>query len=213
MSIWTTYHVELQIRELLCGGVPKDPSTLLTFTRVRTGHEDDITTGQVEELEETVTPDTLSPDNLKNVTTFQRDEHGLFLHERNIKAMLKECAQVLGFNKKLRGLKQVNQHGLFVKGQLETDRVYLEDPETGEYMTAVSGELVSPVHAWTGSSIKRTEYVQRPILRFDLWVLADSPWTDEAWQRVWMLAQENGIGACRSQGYGKFDLLAFTRTE
>jgi hypothetical protein len=137
----------------------------------------------------------------------------LFLHERNIKAMLRECCQVLSLNRKLRGLKQVNQHGLFVKGQLGTDRVYLEDPETGEYITAVSGELVSPVHAWTGTSIKRTEYVHRPRLRFDLWIIDGSPWTDEAWQAVWTLAQENGIGACRSQGYGKFDLLTFERFE
>ena len=50
----------------------------------------------------------------------------------------------------------------------------------------------------------------QPSLSFTVWVVRDLI-TAAQWADVWVLAQEIGLGALRSQGHGRFQLTAWSR--
>lgn len=58
------------------------------------------------------------------------------------------------------------------------------------------------VHSRYGSSIEYVEIVEDVTIQFR--VKTDHKFTDKEWAMIWTTAQENGLGANRSQGYGKF---------
>ena len=82
-------------------------------------------------------------------------------------------------------------------GRMEPDGVEL-----------VIGHIVGP-HG-PRSTLGYHEYVNRAILDFDVLVARDSI-QEEWWVDLWVHMEENGIGALRSQGYGKFDLLKWEK--
>ena len=53
------------------------------------------------------------------------------------------------------------------------------------------------------STLGYHEYVERVVLEFDVLAVRDSISTDQ-WANIWLHAQENGFGALRSQGFGRF---------
>jgi hypothetical protein len=58
------------------------------------------------------------------------------------------------------------------------------------------------------STLGYHEYVLQPDLEFSLLVLRDVI-TPAQWVDLWMLAEQIGLGAVRSQGYGRFQLVAW----
>jgi hypothetical protein len=62
------------------------------------------------------------------------------------------------------------------------------------------------------STLGYYEYVRRGVIEFDVLVTRDSI-KEEWWVDLWTHMEENGLGALRSQGYGKFDLLAWDQVD
>ena len=60
------------------------------------------------------------------------------------------------------------------------------------------------------STLDYYEFVERPEVSFEVMVLEDRVPT-ESWPQIWRYAQENGLGAKRSQGFGRFDVLGWDR--
>lgn len=60
------------------------------------------------------------------------------------------------------------------------------------------------VQTWRGSAIQYEEYVDECAVSFT--VASDWEFTDEQWALLWLTAEQNGLGATRSQGYGRFEV-------
>jgi len=74
------------------------------------------------------------------------------------------------------------------------------------------GCIESAIHVMTPrgprSALKRCDYVQQATASFEIWV-AGATVTTKDLKELLMLGQEVGLGASRSQGYGKFTLEEF----
>jgi CRISPR/Cas system CSM-associated protein Csm4 (group 5 of RAMP superfamily) len=125
--------------------------------------------------------------------------------------LFKECASMLRITTQKIGSKQIFQHGFEIKGPTKPDRVYLGKMKA-------DGMDEGPIHVQTAqgprTAIKRVDYCEKVKIGFEVWVLH----TEGAEKRhvgeeevIHLLAfgTENGLGADRSQGHGKFDVLEF----
>jgi hypothetical protein len=208
-ALYDVYRVTVRLRDKLCGGTPKNPELLKGWIAATTEHNDETTDAQVAEVKAAL----LEPTEEKSWNGFRGDkERGLFIEARQIKAMFKESATMLRITVDKRGSKQIFQHGFEIKSLEEpADRIYLGTKEP-------SGYDEGPIHVDTAqgprTAIKRVDYIDRPTITFDIWVLA----TAAAETRhigesdlipMLTFAQENGLGADRSQGRGKFDVVKF----
>lgn len=58
-------------------------------------------------------------------------------------------------------------------------------------------------------SLKTEEYVRDAEMEFT--VITDADLKPKQWKDLWITAEMNGIGASRSQGYGKFKVVAWDK--
>ena len=211
-GLYDKYRVTIQMRDWICGGMPKNPDMIETWIKARTGHDDEQTEEQTKEAVEAL----IESETEACWTGFSGDENGLFIWCRQIKAMFKEAATMLRVTVTKKGSKQILQHGFEIKATDGHDRrVYLGVKEP-------SGSEEGPIHVTTPqgprTALKRFDYVEKARIQFEVWVLK----TDAREKRhvgekelIKMLtfAQENGLGANRSQGYGKFDVVEFSKID
>jgi hypothetical protein len=154
------------------------------------------------------------------ICEFRRREGkpGIWFPCNNIKAMLKENWSVLGYGQDMRGSKGALAEGVFVYGgnevkenMEELDWIYLADQ--------VDGLEESIVQAMTPqgprSSLKRNEFVTKKIMIFYVFI-ANSvihKLDQEAFAKVLYHSSTHGLGADRSQGNGKFEILSVEACE
>ena len=158
----------------------------------------------------------LNPTEEKSWNTFRADaERGCYVECRQIKALFKEAATMLRLTTDKRGSKQILQHGFEVKAPGGGDRLYLGFVETDERKLPYSE---GPIHVQTAqgprTAIKRVDYVEEATIDFEVWVLATHASEtrhigEEDVVAMLTFGQENGFGADRSQGCGKFDVRKF----
>jgi hypothetical protein len=143
----------------------------------------------------------------KSWTGFKTREGMLVLESRCVKAMIKECANIL------KGPKILDVKNF--KSKI-AERVFVEPSEI-VLGKEPSGWDKRVVHVMTAmgprSSIKLYDYFAEPEIEFRLKVLKDALVTEDHLRTILEYAQENGIGADRSQGFGQFDLLEMTKLE
>lgn len=208
--LYDRYRVQIKFRSWLCGGMPRNKDLIRTWVEAQTEHADEETNKQVAELEETV-----NEVSEKCWNGFPEGDEGLFIWTRQVKALFRECSTVLGMTREKRGSKQIIQHAFEVKGThgLDLQRIYLGKK-------APDGTEEKAIHVMTAqgprSALRRTDYVEGVELTFEVWVLGTSAQEsrhigEKDIVRLLTLAQENGLGACRSQGHGKFDVVEFEK--
>jgi len=147
---------------------------------------------------------------------------GIWLPANNIKAGIKENWSVLGFRNEIRGSRGALAEGVFVYGVGEPgqpvdarglDWVYLgEKPDGVDVAVSHTTGPKGPV-----SSIKRHEYRIAPTLVFDIRIAlagAVAEKFDDA-KLADMLVHfgEHGVGACRSQGNGRFSIVSIEEVD
>jgi hypothetical protein len=207
-KLYDIYSVTVRARNRICGGMPKNKDLLRGWIAATTEHDDATTDGQVADARAAL----LEPTEEKSWNGFRGDpELGLYVECRQLKALFKEAATMLRMTTDKRGSKQIFQHGFEVKAPDGSDRIYLGTKEPTAFAEG-------PIHVQTAqgprTAIKRVDYVERAELSFEVWVLSthasETRHIGEA-DVVEMLrfGQENGFGADRSQGHGKFDVTAF----
>lgn len=224
-TLFTRYACRLELRHKLIGGTPKDPRLIEAWIRTKMGIEKQeelrtltlrtlLETGvdlpqaaTFEEMEEAVQ----SVAGVKQTVGFKQNAGGLYIESRTIKAMLKEVTNILfagtlwGKNGSYRGKgpKSFLAERVFVNPDaIALDRL---DPDGIEMFVGHITDKLGP-----RSTLTYYEYVERPVLEFECLVARDAV-PHEAWPDLWSLAEENGIGALRSQGFGRFDVTAFAR--
>lgn len=209
-TLYTIYRVTLATRDKLCGGMPKNPDLIKGWiSAVTGGHDDAITEAQTKEARDALLDATTE----RSWNTFPADEKGLFVWSRQVKALFKECASMLRITTQKIGSKQILQHGFEIKGPDVADRIYLTKPKP-------DGFDEGPIHVQTAqgprTAIKRVDFVTDVRVSFEIWVLTTEPGEkrhvgEKEIRAMLTFGQENGFGADRSQGRGKFDVIEFEK--
>lgn len=208
----------------IAGGVPSNPRVIEGWIKTTLGAENgDLLRKQVSETqqergvsEEEAVDEVASKANLNGFKRLRctqcppgklcRDgQHELFIEGRQMKAAIKEAALVAagagklpvkGWGKTAKGLKGFVAEHI----QVDEDRLPL-----GVYEP--SGIAQRFVQSRFGPSISYEEYVDEVELTFT--VQTDWPFTEEQWAMLWLTGEQQGIGATRSQGYGRYVLKSW----
>lgn len=221
VDLFTTYQARLQFRDKIMGGTPRDPKLVLGWLKARMGldelEQQRIMT--IKTMQESGSLAGLEPAKIKELTLdeleviaeklgenrqvngFKRDGD-LYIERRTVEAMFKECTNILFAGEKWgptrKGPKSMVAERVFVN----PDHISLGvDNPTG--VETFVGHVTGP--QGPRSTLTRYEFVFQPTITFNVKVARDFM-TNDQWMTLWVLAQENGLGSLRSQGYGAFDV-------
>lgn len=219
----------------ICGGIPTDPKVAEGWLRTKLGTTDDVLIQQqVAEvmLERGVTPGEddesviAEVNRSRHLNGFKRERceacpplgqgtcpegpHELYIEGRQLKAAIKESAMIAAQAGKLPGGnvwgKLTSKKGLksFVAEHIGVveDKLHLG-------VTEPTGVNQRFVHTRNGTGIQYEEYVDDAQISFT--VLSDYDFTNEQWAMIWLTGEQQGIGATRSQGYGRYTVTSWER--
>jgi hypothetical protein len=196
----------------IAGGIPSDGKVAEGWIKTKLADKDDLIRELVATTmaERGITADQAATevDTLKHLNGFKRDESGLYIEGRQLKAALKEAASVAVASGKLnsRGWGKTN------KGLLAflAEHVFVVDDRLHLGVTEPTGIAQRFVHTWRGTGIQYEEYVEDA--KIDFTVKADHEFTEQDWAMIWLTGQEQGIGASRSQGFGRYEVTRWERS-
>jgi hypothetical protein len=214
----------LHVRNI-AGGTPSDPKVAEGWLRTKlTDNRDDLIREKVAEVmvergisvEEAAT----EVDLLKHLNGFKKDDTGLLLDGRCLMAGIKEGANIARASGKLK-----DRWGLTKKGVLgfvaehivvveEVLHLYVpEEDGTKRYLTTPDTVVTSfPKNPRTNQTgIQHTEVVLDAFLDFT--VLTDWEFTDDEWAMLWLTAEQQGVGASRSQSYGRYEVTRWDKVK
>jgi hypothetical protein len=218
---FTRYSVSLQIRGVIVGGIPSDPSVVRSWLKARL----ELGDAALEELlQETIAArdvalsvddklDALVDANATSVNGFKRTPGtGELAYEgRCLKAALKEFMNSAYPGTKFPGKPADIRKGLM---RYAAETVHVAEDLIGLGVTAPSRieERIKHVITPQGprSSINTVEVVEQPKLSFTV-LVRDDFLPVEGWARIWQAGEEIGLGADRGRSDGKFDLESFDR--
>jgi len=195
----------------IAGGTPTDPNVAEGWIRTKLGATDDLLRQMVAEtmVERGITADEAAVEVSKNkhLNGFKRDAEGLFIEGRQLKAALKEAASCAVAAGKLnaRGWGKTN------KGLLSylSEHVFVVEDKLHLGVTEPTGINQRFVHTFRGSGIQYEEYVTDAKISFT--VIADHEFSEKEWAAIWTSGEQQGIGASRSQGYGRYEVTQWDR--
>lgn len=189
----------------IAGGIPSDPKVVAGWIKTKLADNDTIIRDEVAQimLDRGITADIAATElaELRHLNGFKRDTHGLYIEGRQLKACLKEAASVAVASGNLKGGRA---WGTTLKGMtgffpehvfVNEDRLYLGVTEP----TRINQRFV---HTHKGSAIQYEEIVEDAKICFT--VEADHKFTPAEWATLWLTAERQGLGASRSQGFGRF---------
>lgn len=232
MSVFEKYKAKAYpfnyVAELLVpvinGGTPTDPNVAEGWLKgVLGADKDDLIREAVAEVmvERGIGTEEAAEEVSKrrHLNGFKRGEHGLYIEGRQIKAAIKEAANIRWPN----GRWSVDKNGkvrLLIKSGDErtsgkatrswiAEHVSVQDSTVYLGVDEPSGVNQRFVHTFRGSGIQYEEYVSDAKLTFT--VATDVELTEEMWALIWLTGQEQGIGASRSQGYGRYEVTRWDK--
>ncbi len=218
-DLFQSVDVRIRFRDKILGGIPKQGSPLdyyITQSQMSDADAADfrarIKAGELTDEEKDAIKET-------NWCCFESDSAGhLCIWHGNIKSMLKEAFVALNLTKKLTKKgnlwkDSVKTHGLQVGVHVEPLRPLFVnvdgknrcDPDGAmDKVKHVDGKFGEKV-----SALGRHDYFECADLAFSLRWLDDGPFDIDDITKAMTLCQDIGLGASRSQGHGKFDVVAF----
>lgn len=207
------FSVELTIERLI-GGVPSDPKVAEGWLRSKIQGTDQRIQEMVAQVmvERSVSAEEALKEvnDMKNLNGFKRSESGqLFIEGRQLKAAMKEAVSVAV------GAKKIDMTGWGATKKWLTkyfpEHVFVVE-ESIPLFKWIDNELTPVtdhdrinqtfVHTFRGSSIQYQECVDEAVINFT--VISDHEFTTKEWAMLWTTGEQNGVGASRSQGYGKY---------
>lgn len=215
MSVFAKYQREMYPHRfagslhigVLAGGTPTDPKVAEGWLKTKLGiDKDDLIREKVAEtmLERGVTADeaTSIVNENKHLNGFKRDENGLYIEGRQLKAAIKEAASVAVAAGNLKG----RGWGATNKGLLSyvAEHIFVVEERLHLGVTQASGVNQRFVHTFRGSGIQYEEYVNDA--KVDFTVMSDHDFSAKEWAAIWLSGEQQGIGASRSQGFGRYEV-------
>lgn len=207
--MWKIYEVELQFLTPFASSTPKNPKDIEAMLLARAPSEGAlkhrIEQGDpiipLPELAEQVIEEVEASEEVeRGYATFKRDENGLYYEARCIRAHIKDCANILQGILEIKALKSKVANRVYV----EPAKIYLGKQEPDGNETRI-------VHAMTmkgpRSSLKTIDYVDKPVLKFNLRVLDDGVIDQDILKSIFEYGSEHGMGQERSQDWGKYEVV------
>jgi hypothetical protein len=222
-SLFARYRVELRFTGKVMGGIPRRPDIIEGWLRKNTGVTDEeelraMTIQTLKDIGQDVPAGATYEEMVEaskkiaqeqSGNTFKRDANGLYLEDRNLKAMLKESCNIVfpwdGGANKFRGKtpRSALAEWVFVDeprihfGRMEPDGRHLQ-----------VGQVSGP--QGPRSTLTYYDFISQPTLSFHVLSFEDRVTMDQ-WKRILIHAQRNGLGALRSQSFGQFRVTAFDK--
>lgn len=135
-----------------------------------------------------------------------------FIDGRQVKAGLKEAVNI-GV---AAGHFEARSWGATNKGLLGflAEHLFVEEEAILLGVTDPDRVATGFVHTWRGSSIKREEIIDGAVLEFTLaadvdFTKANKKGHPDFWETMFVIAEQQGLGASRSQGFGTFKVTRF----
>jgi hypothetical protein len=236
------YRVQLHFKERIVGGIPavnvdedapqeiqeeqtkKAKTVLDAFLRKRLA--DRMNEEEIAELVDQTYDEAYSDFEAQATSTFKSDENGLLIEGRQCKAMIKEVGSRLGFGKAIKGTRPSLRGDIHEACHVDEDTIYLweqnGDPGEGaditlKHVTEPHGHETRPIHVWgpqgPQSAIKRSAYVTRGYIEFHVRILKSVTFNEEHLMEILTHGGDLGLGAERSQGFGKYEVIGFEQVE
>jgi hypothetical protein len=195
----------------IAGGIPTDERVAEGWLKTKLADKDDLIREAVAKtmVERGITAEEAAKevDSLKHLNGFKRDELGLYIEGRQLKAALKEAVSVAVASGKLQ-LKGWGETRKFITGYFPEHVFVLED-RLHLGVNEPTGIVQRFVHTFRGTGIQYEEYVEDAKVSFT--VVTDHEFTDEQWAMIWLTGEQQGIGASRSQGFGRYEVTSWER--
>lgn len=190
----------------VAGGTPTDPKVAEGWLRTKLADKDDLIRDAVAEVmvERGVDAETASQivSTNRHLNGFKRDDSGLYIDGRQLKACIKEAACVRWPSERWgptrKGTKSFFAEHVFVT----EDRLPLGVSEP-------TGVMQRFVHTFRGNGIQYEEYVENAKVSFS--VISDHDFKAQEWAMLWLTAEQQGLGASRSQGFGRFEVTRWDK--
>lgn len=222
------YAVTLTFDDKVMGGIPQNTEVIEGWIRSKTGvtGEQEIGSMMARTMYElgydlgdnpTIAELTEASKKIaggKSAVGFKQDDNGLYIENRQVKAMIKEVVNILfsgteGWSNPRGKKKAGTDEALYKKSpkNFAAERVFIRPlrislgvPEpTG--VELIIGHVTGP--QGPRATLTYHQYVTEPTITFGVRVVDDSV-PDKYWALIWELAQDIGLGAVRSQSYGTF---------
>lgn len=195
----------------ICGGVPSDPKIIKGWVETKMGLErdDQIKNMVLQTMEERglKIEDAVHAvaDEMK-LNGFKRDasrDDELYYEGRQLKAAIKESANIRWPKRRGWGNSNKGTRSFFA------EHVFVDDERIFLGVSQPTGIQQSFVNTWRGTSPKNEEYVGEAKITFT--VVSDMEIKESDWRDLWITAQHQGLGASRSQGYGRLEMTRWDK--
>jgi hypothetical protein len=212
----------LRVRSI-AGGTPSDPNIAEGWLKTKlTDNRDELIRAEVAKVMEargmTVDQAAAEVDMTKHLNGFKFNDDGLYLDARCLKAGIKEAASVARAANKLKQkwgatgkgvLGFVAEHIMVVEEILQ---FYIPESDgTKRYITKEDDTITSfPKNPRTNQTgIQHTQIVLDACMDFT--IVTDWDFSDEEWAILWLTAEMQGIGASRSQSFGRYEVVRWEK--
>jgi hypothetical protein len=199
------YNATISVQNI-AGGVPSDPKVAEGWLRSKVKLNDEVIREAVAAtmLERNIDRDAAIEivNANKSLNGFRRDAKGLYIPGHYVKACIKEAVSIAvnagnlpsrGWGTTGKGSKEWIPEHIFCIN----DRLHFGADEPDDIEQTF-------VHVWNGNGIKYEEIMT--MVELDFQIETDYKVTDAQWQAIWETGQNNGIGASRRLGHGKFSM-------
>lgn len=202
---------------VIAGGVPTDQKKAESWLKTKFADSDNLIRAKAAEImvERGIDLDAATDEVIKHshLNGFKRDpERGLYIMGYQLKAALKEAAQVAANEGRLRSKEWHGPDGVIYKKQLKgwfPEHVFVCEDRLHLGIDKPTGVAQRFVHTYRGNGIQYEEYVEGA--KIDFTVETDHDFKDAEWAAIWLSGERLGIGATRSQGYGRYEVTAWER--
>lgn len=210
-----TYKAVLTVHRLV-GGVPSDPKVIEGWLKTKTMAKDDILRQMVAEAMTerggVMLDEAIEAVAEKSINGFKRDESGLYIEGRQVKAAIKEATNIARATDKLPSRFGTTKMGAL---KLAAEHVFVVEDRIYLGRQIADGVQQRFVHA-SGPTGPRTgiQYEEFALdVKLEFHVKTDYEFSDKEWAMIWLTGQEQGIGASRSQGFGRYTVESWERIE
>jgi hypothetical protein len=201
----------------IAGGIPTDDKVAEAWLRTKLADKDELIREAVAKtmVDRGITAEEAAKevDSLKHLNGFKRDGHGLYIEGRQLKAALKEAVNIAANAGKITtkgwGNPDNKNYAKGIKAWFP-EHVFILEDRLHLGVSEPSGIVQRFVHTPRGTGIQYEEYVEDAKVSFT--VVTDHDFTDEQWAMIWLTGEQQGIGASRSQGFGRYEVTSWART-
>lgn len=203
---------------ILAGGIPQDPNVVESW--IRTKLRDIRSDAEIQMIiAQTMTDMGLDEEEavreastkMVGMNGFKRDQTGLFVEGRQLKAAMKEAVMVAVNSGKLATSKWGKPDNAAYRKQIKgwfPEHFFIVEEKLhiyrdGEPVQLHDGVTQKFVHTHRGDSISYEQFVRDAEVPFT--IKADFEMSEREWAMIWLTGELQGFGASRSQEYGRYE--------